>query len=76
MAHALDGIVGQLTVRCPYFFDIAGFKGLTQSATQSFDIGPAHVYGFFALLESEVRSGEAVLAGDVHEGAPFGVREV
>ena len=76
MAHALDGIVGQLTVRCPYPFYVAGFEGPTQSATQSFGIDRLHVYGFFTLLESEVRGGEAVLAGDVDEGTPFGVREV
>src|SRR5215208_5770372 len=76
MAHALDSVVGQLTVWCLYLFDVAGFEGLTQSATQCFGIRPAHIYGFVATLESEVRSGEVVLAGDVDEGPPFGVREV
>src|SRR5919202_118130 len=76
MTHALDGIVVQLAVRCPYLFDIAGLEGLTQGATQSFDIGRVHVYDLAAPLESEVRSGEVVLAGDVDEGPPFWVAEV
>jgi hypothetical protein len=29
MTHTLDSVVVQLTVRCPYFFDVAGFEGLT-----------------------------------------------
>ena len=76
MTHALDGIVGQLTVWCPYLFDFADFEGLTQRATQFFGIGRLDAHGFVVSLESEVRSGEVVLAGDVDEGSPFGVREV
>src|SRR5687768_18475385 len=76
MTHTLDGIVVQLTVRCPYLFEMAGFEDLTQRATQVFGIGRLHVHGFVVSLESEVRSGEVVLAGDVDEGSPFGVREV
>src|SRR5829696_323286 len=76
MTHPLDSVVGQLTVWCLYLFDVAGFEGLTQSATQCLGIRPAHIYGFAASLESEVRSGEAVLAGDVDEGLPFRVGEV
>ena len=48
MTHALDGVVVELAVRCAYLFFVAGFEGLTQGATQFFDIGPAHVYGFVA----------------------------
>ena len=76
VTHALDGIVGQLTVWCHYLFDIVGFEGVTQRATQIFGIGRVDVHGFVVSLESEVRSGEVVLAGDVDEGSPFGVREV
>src|SRR5215216_1772981 len=76
MTHALDGIVVQLTVRCPYLFDMARFEGLTQRATQFLGIGRVDVHGFVGSLESEVRSREVVLAGEVDEGPPFGVREV
>ena len=76
VTHALDGIIGQLTVWCHYLFAIVGFEGVTQRATQFFGIGRVDVHGFVVSLESEVRSGEVVLAGDVDEGSPFGVREV
>ena len=76
MTHALDGIVGQLTVWCSYLFNIAGFEDLTKSPTQFVGIGRLHGYGFVIFLESEVRSGEVMLAGDVDEGPPFGVCEV
>src|SRR5215216_806264 len=76
VTYALDGIVGQLTVWCPYLFDFADFEGLTEGATQFFGIGRLDVHGFVVSLESEVWSGEVVLAGDVDEGSPFGVREV
>ena len=50
MTHALDGIVGQLTVWCHYPYDIAGFEGLTKSPTQFFGIGCLHVYDFVVPL--------------------------
>ena len=76
MTHALDRVVVDLTVRCPYLFDLAGFEGLTQGATKFFGIGRLHakLHGFVSTLEPEVRGGEVVLAGDVDEGPPFGVR--
>jgi hypothetical protein len=76
VTHALESIVGQLTVWCPYLFDFADFEGLTQRATQIFSIVRVDVHGFVIFLESEVQSGEVVLAGDVDEGSPFGVCEV
>src|SRR5215207_5463717 len=76
MTHALDGIVVQLTARCRCLSDVAGFEGLTEGAPQLLGIGRLHLHGFVVSLESEVRSGEVVLAGDVDEGPPFGVREV
>src|SRR5215211_5373145 len=57
-------------------FDVAPFEGLSQSTTQSFGVGRIHLQGFFASLEPEVRGGEAVLAGHVDEGAPFGVGDI
>jgi hypothetical protein len=76
VTNALDGVVVQLAVGRTYPFGVAGFEGLAQGATQPFGIGGSHLQGFFALLEPEVRGGEAVLAGYVDEGAPFGVGEV
>src|SRR5215204_2661431 len=76
MTHALDGIVGQLTLWCHYLSAIVGFEGVTQRATQFFGIRRVDVHGFVVSLESEVRSGEVVLAGDVDEGSPFWVGEV
>src|SRR5215204_7323106 len=76
MTHALDSIVVQLTVRCPYLFDMAGLKGLTQGTTQCLGIGRVNVYDLVGPLEPEVRGGEVVLAGDVDEGSPFGIGEV
>ncbi len=43
MTHALDGVVVQLALRCPYLFYVAGFEGLTQGAAQSFGIGAVHL---------------------------------
>ncbi len=43
MTHALDGVVVQLALRCPYLFYVAGFEGLTQDAAQSFGIGAVHL---------------------------------
>ena len=50
MTHAPDGIVGQLTVWCHYPFDIAGFEGLTEGATQFLGISRPHVYDFVVPL--------------------------
>ena len=32
MTHALDGVVVQLGLQCPYLYYVAGFEGLTQGA--------------------------------------------
>jgi hypothetical protein len=46
VTHALDGIVVQLTVGCPYLFDFADFEDLTQRAKQIFGIVSVDVHGF------------------------------
>jgi hypothetical protein len=53
-------------------FDFVDFEGPTQGATQFFGIGCVDVHGFVVSLESEVRSGEVVLAGNVDGGRHSG----
>jgi hypothetical protein len=43
MTYALDGVVVQLAVRCPYRFSVAGFEGLTEGVAQSFGIGAVNL---------------------------------